>query len=141
MAAVSAGSHASPEHLAQVTELMQAVGKAIVVPERYQDAVTAISGSGPAYLFFVVEAMIDAGVMLGLPRDISTVLVNQTMFGSAKLLVESGEHPTVLRERVTSPGGTTAAALRALDDHGVRSGFLAAVEACARRSAEMSRRD
>ena len=96
------------------------------MPERYQDAVTAISGSGPAYLFFVVEAMIEAGVHLGLPRDTATELVVQTMLGSAKLLRETGEHPTVLRERVTSPGGTTAAAVRELEDHKVRAAFIGA---------------
>ena len=134
IAAVSAGSSASDDDVAHALELMQALGKAITVPEAYQDAVTAISGSGPAYLFFVVEAMIDAGVMLGLPRDISTILVNQTMFGSAKLLIESGQHPTVLREQVTSPGGTTAAALRQLEDHRVKAAFITAMEAARDRS-------
>ncbi len=134
MAAISAGSAATPEHLEHVTELLSAVGKVVTVPEKYQDAVTAISGSGPAYLFFVVEAMIDAGVMLGLPRDISTTLVVQTMYGSAKLLADSGEHPTVLRERVTSPGGTTAAALRELEDHRVKAAFMTAMEAARDRS-------
>jgi pyrroline-5-carboxylate reductase len=138
MAAVSAGSNATDEHVAKVCSLLEAVGKAIVVPEEYQDAVTAISGSGPAYLFFVVEAMIDAGVMLGLPRTISTELVTQTMFGSAKLLVESGEHPTVLRERVTSPGGTTAAALRRLEEHRVKAAFMQAMEAARDRSSELA---
>ncbi len=102
---------------------MEAVGQAVVVPEKYQDAVTAVSGSGPAYLFFVVEAMIDAGVMLGLPRDISTTLVNQTMFGSAKLLIESNKHPNLLREMVTSPAGTTAAALRQLEERSRQGGL------------------
>lgn len=139
MAAISAGSHAGDEDLAHVTAIMSAVGKVVTVPERYQDAVTAISGSGPAYLFFVVEAMIDAGVMLGLPRDIATLLVNQTMFGSAKLLIESGEHPTVLRERVTSPGGTTAAALRQMEERGVKAAFITAMEAARDRSVEMGR--
>jgi len=134
MAAISAGASATAEHLAHVTELLSAVGKVVTVPEKYQDAVTAISGSGPAYLFFVVEAMIDAGVMLGLPRDISTTLVVQTMYGSAKLLADSGEHPTVLRERVTSPGGTTAAALRELEDHRVKAAFMTAMEAARDRS-------
>ena len=83
---------------------MGATGRVIRVPEKQQDAVTAISGTGPAYLFFVVEAMIEAGVHLGLPRSTATELVVQTMVGSAKLLRETGEHPTVLRERVTSPG-------------------------------------
>lgn len=134
MAAVSAGSSASEDDVAHAMELMTALGKAITVPEAYQDAVTAISGSGPAYLFFVVEAMIDAGVLLGLPRDISSTLVQQTVFGSAKLLVESGQHPTVLREQVTSPGGTTAAALRQLEDHKVKAAFLTAIEAARDRS-------
>ena len=100
-------------------------------------AVTAISGSGPAYLFFVVEAMIDAGVMLGLPRDISTTLVNQTMYGSAKLLVDSDKHPNLLREMVTSPAGTTAAALRHLEERSVKAAFMAAMEAARNRSAEL----
>jgi len=134
MAAISAGACATEEHLDHVTGLLSAVGKVVTVPEKYQDAVTAISGSGPAYLFFVVEAMIDAGVMLGLPRDIATTLVVQTMYGSAKLLADSGEHPTVLRERVTSPGGTTAAALRELEAHKVKSAFMTAMEAARDRS-------
>ena len=129
MAAISAGSHAGQDHLDRVTAILASVGKVVTVPERYQNAVTAISGSGPAYLMFVVEAMIDAGVLLGLPRDISTQLVVQTMLGSAKLLSETGQHPTVLRENVTSPGGTTAAALRALEDHRVKAAFITAMEA------------
>ncbi|HOC12572.1 MAG TPA: pyrroline-5-carboxylate reductase [Propionicimonas sp.] len=138
MAAISAGSAATAEHLEHVTGLLSAVGKVVTVPEKYQDAVTAISGSGPAYLFFVVEAMIDAGVMLGLPRDIATTLVVQTMYGSAKLLSESGVHPTVLRERVTSPGGTTAAALRELEDHRVKAAFMTAMEAARDRSRKLA---
>jgi pyrroline-5-carboxylate reductase len=138
MAAISGGSAASAANLEFVTGLLEAVGKVVTVPEKYQDAVTAISGSGPAYLFFVVEAMIDAGVMLGLPRDIATTLVVQTMYGSAKLLAESGAHPTQLRERVTSPGGTTAAALRALEDHRVKAAFMTAMEAARDRSRELA---
>ena len=94
-------------------EMLSVTGRVVRVPEKQQDAVTAISGSGPAYLFFVVEAMIEAGVHLGLPRSTATELVVQTVVGSAKLLRETGTHPTVLREQVTSPGGTTAAAIRA----------------------------
>ena len=139
MAALSPGSHASQEHLAHASDILTAVGRAVVVPERYQDAVTAVSGSGPAYLFYVVEAMIDAGVMLGLPRDITTQLVVQTMYGSAKLLLESGEHPALLRERVTSPGGTTAAALRQLEDHRVKAAFMTALEAARDRSKALSK--
>src|SRR5215216_6284132 len=134
MAAISAGAHSDEEHLARVSELMSATGRVVTVPERYQDAVTAISGSGPAYLFFVVEAMIEAGVHLGLPRDTATELVVQTVVGSAKLLRETGTHPTVLREQVTSPGGTTAAAIRQLEDHKVRAAFITAMEAARDRS-------
>lgn len=138
MAAISPGTHAGEEHLAHVTAILSATGRVVVVPERYQDAVTAISGSGPAYLFFVVEAMIESGVHLGLPRDISTELVVQTVLGSATMLRETGEHPTVLRERVTSPGGTTAAAVKVLEDHKVRAAFLGAMEAARDRSRDLA---
>lgn len=134
MAAISRGSHCDEQHLAEAEALMAATGRVLRVPERQQDAVTAISGSGPAYLFFVVEAMIEAGVHLGLPRTTATELVVQTVVGSAKLLRETGEHPTVLREQVTSPAGTTAAAVRELEDHKVRAAFLTAMEAARDRS-------
>jgi pyrroline-5-carboxylate reductase len=139
MAAISRGSHCDEAHLQVAEELLQATGKVIRVPEKQQDAVTAISGSGPAYLFFVVEAMIEAGVHLGLPRSTATELVIQTMVGSAKLLRETGEHPTVLRERVTSPGGTTAAAVRELEDHKVRAAFMTALESARNRSRSLAR--
>ena len=134
MAAISPGSHCDESHLEEAEALMASTGRVLRVPERQQDAVTAISGSGPGYLFFVVESMIEAGVHLGLPRGTATELVVQTMVGSAKLLRETGEHPTVLRERVTSPGGTTAAAIRELEDHKVRAAFLTAMEAARNRS-------
>ena len=138
MAAISRGSSCDEPHLSEVEELLSATGKVVRVPEKQQDAVTAISGSGPAYLFFVVEAMIEAGVHLGLPRSTASELVVQTVVGSAKLLRETGEHPTVLRERVTSPGGTTAAAVRELEDHKVRAAFLSAMEAARNRSRDLS---
>jgi pyrroline-5-carboxylate reductase len=134
MAAISRGSHCDESHLEEAETLMASTGHVLRVPERQQDAVTAISGSGPGYLFFVVESMIEAGVHLGLPRGTATELVVQTMVGSAKLLRETGEHPTVLRERVTSPGGTTAAAIRELEDHKVRAAFLTAMEAARHRA-------
>jgi pyrroline-5-carboxylate reductase len=134
MAAISRGSHCDEKHLLEAEELMASTGRVLRVPEKQQDAVTAISGSGPAYLFFVVEAMIEAGVHLGLPRATASALVVQTVVGSAKLLRETGEHPVVLRERVTSPGGTTAAAIRELEDHKVRAAFLTALEAARDRS-------
>lgn len=138
MTALAPGSSASDAEVEQVAEVLRAVGQVSIVPERYMDAVTAISGSGPAYLFYVVESMIDAAVMLGLPRDIATQLVVQTMYGSAKLLRDSGEHPTVLRENVTSPGGTTAAALRQFEEKGVRAAFSTAMEAARDRSAALA---
>jgi pyrroline-5-carboxylate reductase len=138
MSAVSAGSAATEAHLELASSMMGSVGKVVTVPEKYQDAVTAVSGSGPAYVFYVVEAMVDAGVLLGLPRDVSTTLAVQTLYGSAKLLASSGEHPGRLREQVTSPGGTTAAALRELDAHGVKAAFTAAMEACRDRSRELA---
>jgi pyrroline-5-carboxylate reductase len=138
MAAISRGSHCDEKHLLEAESLMASTGKVVRVPERQQDAVTAISGSGPAYLFFVVEAMIEAGVHLGLPRSTASELVVQTVVGSAKLLRETGEHPTVLRERVTSPGGTTAAAIRELEDHKVRAAFLTALEAARDRSRSLA---
>lgn len=137
MAAISPGSSCDEKHLDEAESLMSSVGQVIRVPEKQQDAVTAISGSGPAYLFFVVESMIEAGVHLGLPRTTATQLAVQTAFGSAKLLRETGQHPTVLREQVTSPGGTTAAALRKLEAHSVRAAFLAALEAARDRSEEL----
>jgi pyrroline-5-carboxylate reductase len=141
MAAVSAGTHCDEQHVAEAEDLLRATGRVTRVPENQQDAVTAISGSGPAYLFFVVEAMIEAGVHLGLPRATATELVVQTVVGSAKLLRETGEHPTVLRERVTSPGGTTAAAVRQLEDHKVRAAFMTALEAARDRSRELASGD
>ena len=138
MAAISPGRHCTDDHLEEAEALLRSCGRVVRVPEHYQDAVTAISGSGPAYIFYVVEAMIEAGVVLGLPRATSTELVVQTLFGAATMLKETGEHPTVLRERVSSPGGTTVAALRQLDDHKVRAAFITAMEAAASRSHELA---
>jgi pyrroline-5-carboxylate reductase len=134
MAAISPGSHCDEAHLAEAEALLRSVGHVLRVPEKQQDAVTAISGSGPAYIFFVVEAMIEAGVHLGLPRSTANELVVQTVVGAAKMLRETGEHPVVLRENVTSPAGTTAAAVRELEDHKVRAAFLTALEAARNRS-------
>jgi pyrroline-5-carboxylate reductase len=134
MAAIAPGTHCDDAHLTEAEELLSCVGRVVHVPEYQLDAVTAISGSGPAYLYFVVEAMIEAGVHLGLPRSTATELVVQTVVGSAKMLRETGEHPIVLRERVTSPGGTTAAAVRELEDHKVRAAFMTALEAARDRS-------
>jgi pyrroline-5-carboxylate reductase len=137
MTAVSAGAHAGDGHLDVAESLLGSVGKVARVPESQLDAVTALSGSGPAYFFFLVEAMIDAGILLGLPRTLAAELIVQTAIGSAVMLRDSGEHPVQLREAVTSPGGTTIAAIRELEVHGVRAALLAAIEAAAKRSAEL----
>lgn len=138
MAALSPGSHCDESHLLEAESLMASTGKVLRIPEKQMDAVTAISGSGPAYIFFVVESMIEAGVHLGLPRATATDLVVQTLVGSAAMLRETGSHPVVLREQVTSPGGTTASALRELEVHRVRAAFLAAMEAARNRSRELA---
>ena len=139
MSAVSAGTHATEEHLALVTEMLEAVGRVVRVPENQQDAVTALSGSGPAYFFFLVEAMIDAGILLGLPRAVASELIIQSAVGAATMLRDSGEHPVVLREAVTSPAGTTISAIRELEVHGVRAALIAAIEAARDRSVELGR--
>src|SRR5207248_1144136 len=115
MSAISPGQHAAPGDLALVEELLSHVGKVVRVPESQQDAVTALSGSGPAYFFYLVEAMIDAGILLGLPRTVAADLIVQSAFGAARMLRESDDHPVILREAVTSPAGTTIAAIRELE--------------------------
>jgi pyrroline-5-carboxylate reductase len=139
MSAISAGKHATPEHLAVVEELLGVVGKVVRVPESQQDAVTALSGSGPAYFFYLVEAMIDAGILLGLPRAVAEKLIIQSAVGAATMLAETGEHPVILREAVTSPAGTTIMAIRELEKHGVRAALLAAIEAARDRSVELGK--
>jgi len=138
MAALAPGAHCDQEHLVEARQLLEAVGRVVVLDEKHLDAVTAISGSGPAYFFYIAEAMIEAGVFLGLPRSTATELVVQTCYGAATMLRETGEHPSVLREQVTSPGGTTVAALRTLDDHKVRAAFISALEAARDRSHELA---
>jgi pyrroline-5-carboxylate reductase len=137
MSVLSAGRWATAEHLARAQALFAAVGKTVQVPESQQDAVTALSGSGPAYFFYLVEAMIDAGILLGLPRAVAHDLIVQTAYGAALMLRDSGEHPVTLREAVTSPAGTTIAAIRELERHGVRAAILAALEAARDRSREL----
>ena len=137
MAGVCAGAHASEEHVAIAEELLGHVGRVVRVPENLMDAVTAISGSGPAYFALLAEAMIEAGILLGVSREISTTLVVQTMFGTAKQLRDERMHPVELRESVTSPGGTTIAAIRELEQAGVRAAFLNAIQAAMDRAREL----
>jgi len=136
-AAISPGQWAGEEELAWAEEILGAVGTVVRVPEGLLDAVTGLSGSGPAYVFLFAEALIEAGVLVGLPRTVSYQLAVQTMLGSARLLAESDQGPEALRAAVTSPGGTTAAGLRALEDAAVRSAILAAVEAATERSRQL----
>src|SRR5918994_1242211 len=141
VAGLCAGAHANDEHLALAEDVLLHVGRVVRVPERYMDAVTAVSGSGPAYFALLAEAMIEAGILLGLSREISTQLVVQTMLGTAKQLRDLKMHPVELREMVTSPGGTTIAAIRELEQAGVRAAFLNAIQAAMDRSRELARGD
>jgi pyrroline-5-carboxylate reductase len=141
VAGLCAGAHAGSEHLAMAEEVLTHVGRVVQVPEPYMDAVTAVSGSGPAYFALLAEAMIEAGILLGLSREVSTELVIQTMFGTAKLLRDEEMHPVELREMVTSPGGTTIRAIRELERAGVRAAFLNAIQAAMERSQELAEGD
>ncbi len=138
IAGLCSGRFAGAEHLEQASEVLRAVGDVVVLPEDAMDAVTAVSGSGPAYYALLAEAMIEAGILLGLSREISTRLVVQTMFGTAKLLRDEKMHPVELREAVTSPGGTTTRAIRELEQAGVRAAFLNAINAAMERSRELA---
>lgn len=137
MCAISGGTHAQDADLKLVAEMLSSVGSVVQVPEGQQDAVTALSGSGPAYFYYLVESMIEAGVLAGVPRDTATELVVQSAAGAAAMLRTDGAHPGKLREAVTSPGGTTAAGLRELERNGVRSAVVDAVEAAKDRSAQL----
>jgi pyrroline-5-carboxylate reductase len=137
MSVISPGPHATEQHLRRAEELLRPVGKVLRIPESQQDAATALSGSGPAYVYFLVEAMVDAGILLGMPRQTALEMVKQAVYGAATMLRDSGEHPVLLREAVTSPGGTTINAIRELERHGVRAAVLAAIEAARDRGREL----
>jgi pyrroline-5-carboxylate reductase len=137
MSAIAGGAYATAEHLDAAERLLSPVGEVVRVAESQLDAVTALSGSGPAYFFYLVEAMIDAGVALGVPRELATRLTVQTALGAARMLGETGEHPVLMREAVTSPGGTTVAAVRELERHGVRAAVFDALDAAHARSREL----
>lgn len=134
VAAICPGSHATDEHLKVAEDVLTHVGSVVRLTEPYMDAVTAVSGSGPAYFALLAEAMVDAGIMLGLSRSVSTQLVVQTMLGTATLLRDAQMHPVELREAVTSPGGTTIMAIRELEQAGVRAALLNAIQAAMERS-------
>jgi pyrroline-5-carboxylate reductase len=138
IAGICPGAHADDPHLTLAEEALAHLGAVVRVPELSMDAVTAVSGSGPAYFALLAEAMIEAGILLGLSREISTQLVVQTMLGTAKQLRDEKVHPVELREMVTSPGGTTIAAIRELEAAGVRAAFLNAIQAAMDRSRELA---
>ncbi len=138
MAGICAGAHAGDEHLTLAEEVLTQLGSVVRVPERAMDAVTAVSGSGPAYFALLAEGMIEAGILLGLSREISTQLVVQTMLGTARLLRDEGMHPVELREGVTSPGGTTIRAIQELENAGVRAALFNAIQAAMERSKELA---
>lgn len=131
------GGAATPEDGALVERILATVGIAVAVPEKLLDAVTGLSGSGPAYVYQIIEALSDGGVQVGLPRDIATKLAAQTVMGAARMVLETGEHPGVLKDAVTSPGGTTIAGLHALERGGVRASLMNAVEAATNRAHEL----
>lgn len=136
--AVSFGRYANEEHQRIAISIFEAVGEVVVVDEHQLDAVTGLSGSGPAYIYMVIEALIDGGVKMGLPRDVATKLAIQTVLGSAKLVKESNLHPAILRDQVTTPGGTAINAVHELESHGLRSMLINAVATATKRSKELS---
>lgn len=136
--AYALGPGVPPADEALVNAFLGSVGRAVRVPETMLDAVTGLSGSGPAFVYLMIEALSDGGVRVGLPRDIATMLAAQTVLGGARMVLETGLHPGVLKDQVTSPGGTTIAGLHALERGGVRGALIDAVEAATRRSAELA---
>lgn len=135
----SPGDNATAEDVALVDQLLNAVGVAFRLPEHLLDAVTGLSGSGPAFVYLMIEALSDGGVRVGLPRDVATTLAAQTVLGAAKMVLETRTHPGVLKDTVASPGGTTIAGLHALERGGVRGALMDAVEAATRRAVELGK--
>lgn len=136
-AAIAGGRHATDAELSIAQQIFDSIGITVTVEEKLMDAVTGLSGSGPAYVFTIIEALSDGGVRMGLPRDISLKLAAQTLLGAAKLCLDSNKHPGQLKDMVTSPGGTTITGLKALEDGKLRSTLMTAVEAATRRSMEL----
>ena len=135
--AITSGQYVKPEQLINARAVLESVGSVVEVPETMMDAVTGLSGSGPGYIALVVEALADGGVASGLPRSIAMQLSLDTVLGTAKLLKETGIHPSELKDRVTSPGGTTIAGIAALEERGLRSALIEAVKAATHRSKEL----
>ena len=139
MAVLAPGARATEQHVATALRLFAALGRAIVLPERHLDAVTALSGSGPAFLAIVAEALSDAGVRVGLPRDVAHLLAAQTMLGTGRMLADTGLHPALLKEAVASPGGTSIAGIHAMERGGIRALIMDAIVAATERSTELGR--
>ncbi len=136
--AISPGTYATDDHLAMARQIFEAVGEVVTVPEEYMDAVTGLSGSGPAYVYMFIEALTDAGVKQGLSRADAAKLSAQTVYGAAKLAIETGKHPAILRDEVTTPGGTAIAAVSSLEQHGLRTMLINAVGTATQRSKELN---
>jgi pyrroline-5-carboxylate reductase len=136
--AIAPGTHATEEHVAQARAIFEAVGEVVAVPEEQMDAVTGLSGSGPAYVYMFIEALTDAGVKQGLSRADASKLARQTVYGAAKLALETDQHPAILRDEVTTPGGTAIAAVSSLEEHGLRTMLINAVGTATQRSKELS---
>ena len=137
--AISKGEYATDEHLKLAHDIFRSVGSVETVPENLLDAVTGLSGSGPAYIYMVIEAMTDGGVKMGIPRQIAFRLAAQTVFGASKLVIETGKHPAILKDEVTTPGGTAIAAVHELETHGLRTMLINAVSTATIRSKELSK--
>jgi pyrroline-5-carboxylate reductase len=136
--ALCGGGKATPHDIRVARELFAAVGTTVMIPEAHMDAVTGLSGSGPAYIFLIIEALTDGGVKMGLPRDVAQSLVLQTIIGAGRMVLETGDHPSKLKDLVTSPGGTTIAGLHVLEEKGIRGALINAVMAASERSRELS---
>ncbi len=140
MAAITAGTHAEADFIAMAEEIFSALGKEAVVTERQLDEMGALSGAGPGYAFVIIDALADAGVRIGLPRKLAIEAAAQTLYGAAKMVLETGKHPAELRDQVTSPGGTTIAGIHAMEQRGIRAALMDGVVACLAKSDEMSRK-